>query len=86
MRAALAAGALWAGPPAWCGVADEIFARVALWWDRSAMLSDKRALLAYVNAAPRLSEKWWEELDGQLRWRLVDPCELCSGSPASSRR
>ncbi len=36
------------------------------------MLSDKRALLAYVNAAPQLSEKWWEDLDGQLRWRLVE--------------
>lgn len=51
---------------------DEVFARVAAWWDRSAMLADKRALLSYVNASPELSTKWWEDLDGQLRWRLVE--------------
>jgi hypothetical protein len=63
---------LWGGSLAWCFVADDVFARVARWWDREAELAGKRALLGYINADIALAGTWWEDLDGQLRWRVVE--------------
>lgn len=50
---------------------DDVFARVARWWDSEAMLSEKRALLALIGADVAQASTWWENLNGDLRWRLV---------------
>jgi hypothetical protein len=52
-------------------MADELFSRVARWWDRDAMQSEKAALLALAGANVGLAGAWWEDLQGDIRWRVV---------------
>lgn len=50
---------------------DDLLERVARWWDRDAVTTEKRAVLALIAADLELSSLKWIDLEGQLRWRLV---------------
>jgi hypothetical protein len=50
---------------------DDVFARIARWWDRDASTREKQALLALANLEASLATAWWEDLPGNARFVIV---------------
>ncbi len=51
---------------------DDVFERVARWWDRDALVTERLAVLAICGQGENdLHGSEWGELSGELRWRIV---------------
>ncbi len=53
-------------------MSDDYFANVAAWWDRGALLIEKRAVASLMGSHVDLAEVPWASLPGDVRWRLVN--------------